>query len=105
MLARRLLPEHKHSSLDHRIGHNQDVVKGPRVPSKNYLQRGCMDQGHKEHDKAVLIKAGLPLPPEGELLQVRWRAAQDDWYAETDRGWFWFDARDKAWKPSLYGPL
>jgi hypothetical protein len=55
-------------------------------------------------DHIRLSQDQLPPPPEGvEVLRKRYRAS-NDWWLETDRGWYWLDQRQMTWKPSVYGP-
>jgi hypothetical protein len=62
------------------------------------------NEKHARHIKN-LEDNGLPAPTGvGAILNVRWLAAQADWYVQTEQGWFWFDERDRKWKKTLYGP-
>lgn len=49
----------------------------------------------------ALRRAGLPDPP-GVLVKVRFVMRHADWYAETERGWFWWGG--KEWLHCPLGP-
>ncbi len=77
-----------------------------QVIAKYKALRG-IQAGGNDHEmfKAALLRAGLPMPPGKELLRVRFQNSQlGDWYAQTEQGWFWFDARKKIWAPAPNGP-
>jgi hypothetical protein len=53
--------------------------------------------------KALLKKNNLP-QLEGEVIDCRYVTSQDDWWARTAKGWFWFDRRTSQWKRAPLGP-
>jgi hypothetical protein len=44
-----------------------------------------------------------PDPP-GEVLDRRYLTAANDWYVQTEAGWFWLDQRSMEWKSAPLGP-
>lgn len=61
------------------------------------------DQEYRE----LLNKWGLPEPIGiGEIADVRWSAADNDWYIETNEGLvYWLDSHNKTWKLCPQGAL
>lgn len=55
--------------------------------------------------RKVLEGNGLSIPPGSVVLNTRYKMGCDDWYAETDLGWYWWDVRSKEWKYLPSGPL
>ncbi len=51
----------------------------------------------------VLARHNIPAPP-GDILELRWIAGRDDWWARLASGWFWFYARTKSWALAPLGP-
>jgi hypothetical protein len=50
----------------------------------------------------VWKKNDLP-PAPGPITNARWVSARDDWYVQTDSGWYWL--RGKVWVKVPQGPL
>jgi len=55
--------------------------------------------------KKIFEDRGLPMPP-GELLDARWQAGTQDWWAKTTEGWFWMrgDGPKTTWHAAPLGP-
>lgn len=51
----------------------------------------------------LLKENGAP-EVDGDILDLRWIASRNDWYARTAKGWLWLDERTKQWKPAPQGP-
>jgi hypothetical protein len=64
-----------------------------------------MTPDREEEYRAILARNNLPPPPGERVVGMRYNMGRDDWYVETESGWFWLDRRDPAeWKFCPLGP-
>lgn len=60
-----------------------------------------------EEYRKILATHGITDPPEEyEIIGARYVTGNDDWYILVeDRGWYWYDPRDREWKFLPLGPI
>lgn len=53
----------------------------------------------------ILARHDIPKPPGNVMYMLRYVMGRDDWYADTDEGWFWFNRGSREWKLCPTGPM
>lgn len=55
--------------------------------------------------RAVLVANKVPFSLGDEILDARYIMSTGDWYAKTDRGWFWWCEQRTNWEYLPNGPV
>lgn len=49
-----------------------------------------------EHITEILTKHSITVPQE-KMLHASYTLATNDWFVQTESGWFWWDDRKRIW--------